>query len=376
MAARPVKIAFLADTSDLRSSLSQAETAMDSAAAQARTSGDRIDSAFSTAAAGADATASASSQAAGGLGDLAGALEATGLISEGTAAKMETASAAIMGVTGASDLLNLATEKIPGLQKAATVATNGLAAAKRALGVAIRFALGPIGLIIAGAALLAAGFVLLYKKNETFRNIVNAVWDKVQAVIGKVVDWFTGTAGPAIRNAITTLNEKFNAIRDKVSDIVGSYSAQGGGVLGKLHSMIDTITGLGGKITSAASGMWDGLGNSFKGVINRMIGWWNNLSFSVDIPDKIPGLPDSFSITTPNIPYLANGGIVTRPTLAVIGEAGPEAVVPLNGRYGMGPTTVINMTVSVPVTANPAETGREIQRTLEAYFQSGGRRLA
>jgi hypothetical protein len=38
----------------------------------------------------------------------------------------------------------------------------------------------------------------------------------------------------------------------------------------------------------------------------------------------------------PNIPMLADGGIVTGPTLALIGEAGPEAVVPLDRMGSMG----------------------------------------
>jgi hypothetical protein len=40
------------------------------------------------------------------------------------------------------------------------------------------------------------------------------------------------------------------------------------------------------------------------------------------------------------IPAMANGGIVTSPTLALIGEAGPEAVVPLNRAGGMGGVTI------------------------------------
>ena len=31
---------------------------------------------------------------------------------------------------------------------------------------------------------------------------------------------------------------------------------------------------------------------------------------------------------------MAAGGIVTRPTIALIGEAGPEAVIPLNAAAG------------------------------------------
>ena len=46
--------------------------------------------------------------------------------------------------------------------------------------------------------------------------------------------------------------------------------------------------------------------------------------------------------TIPTIPSLAAGGIVRSPTLAMIGEAGPEAVVPL-GRGGMGGGITINI---------------------------------
>src|SRR5690606_28282714 len=42
-----------------------------------------------------------------------------------------------------------------------------------------------------------------------------------------------------------------------------------------------------------------------------------------------------FEVSPPRIPGLATGGIVTRPTLALVGEAGPEAVVPLD-RGGIG----------------------------------------
>jgi hypothetical protein len=40
------------------------------------------------------------------------------------------------------------------------------------------------------------------------------------------------------------------------------------------------------------------------------------------------------------IPALAAGGVVTSPTVALIGEAGPEAVVPLNKMGQMGNVTI------------------------------------
>ena len=50
----------------------------------------------------------------------------------------------------------------------------------------------------------------------------------------------------------------------------------------------------------------------------------------------------------PGVPFLAEGGVVKKPTLAMIGESGPEAVVPLNKAGGMGGglTVIVNGDVS------------------------------
>jgi hypothetical protein len=67
----------------------------------------------------------------------------------------------------------------------------------------------------------------------------------------------------------------------------------------------------------------------------------------------------------PNIPRLADGGIVTSPTLALIGEAGPEAVVPLDRAGAMGGTTV---NVYMPTGAN----GDDVVRALTDYQRRRG----
>jgi phage-related minor tail protein len=51
-----------------------------------------------------------------------------------------------------------------------------------------------------------------------------------------------------------------------------------------------------------------------------------------------------------NIPKMATGGIVNSPTIAMIGEAGPEAVVPLSRMGSMGGATV-NVTINGSVTS-------------------------
>jgi TP901 family phage tail tape measure protein len=71
------------------------------------------------------------------------------------------------------------------------------------------------------------------------------------------------------------------------------------------------------------------------------------------------------------IPKMAKGGIVTSPTLALIGEAGPEAVVPLSGRNApMGSTYNIN--VNAGMGADGASIGREIVDAIKRYERTSG----
>jgi len=71
------------------------------------------------------------------------------------------------------------------------------------------------------------------------------------------------------------------------------------------------------------------------------------------------------------IPAMAAGGIVTRPTIALIGEAGPEAVVPLN-RNNTPTGNVINLTVNAGMGADGAVIGREIVDMIKRYERVSG----
>jgi hypothetical protein len=71
------------------------------------------------------------------------------------------------------------------------------------------------------------------------------------------------------------------------------------------------------------------------------------------------------------VPKLANGGVVNKPTLAMIGEAGPEAVIPLSGRNaGMG--TVYNINVNAGIGTNGAQVGRDIVDAIKKYERASG----
>jgi len=104
----------------------------------------------------------------------------------------------------------------------------------------------------------------------------------------------------------------------------------------------------------SAVGVWytnvrkyiDALYSAFKTVFNGVASIWNNTigKLSFKIPSWVPGIGGK-GFDVPDIPMLAEGGIVTGPTIAMIGEAGPEAVIPLSKAGSMGGNT-INITVT------------------------------
>lgn len=104
----------------------------------------------------------------------------------------------------------------------------------------------------------------------------------------------------------------------------------------------DAWRGLWSGLTQAAETAWEGAKNVVKDSINWII---DKVNFVINSINEIAQKGASvFGKTAPQIatiPKLAEGGIVTRPTLALIGEAGPEAVVPLNkAGAGVGMTII------------------------------------
>jgi len=125
-----------------------------------------------------------------------------------------------------------------------------------------------------------------------------------------------------------------------------------------ITALVDTLKALvskGGEIAKQ-------LVNAIFGFINKQFIDRINKLLEFKIP--LPGLPD-IRVNPPDIPripLLADGGIVTGPTLAMIGEAGPEAVVPLNraGRMGLGgPNVTVNVYGTVIEERNLIETIRQ-----------------
>ena len=155
-------------------------------------------------------------------------------------------------------------------------------------------------------ALLTNPFTALAVAVAAIAALIILNWDKIWEFLQKT--W------QAIMTALSTLSRFFGAVWDGIV-----------------------------KMTTDA---WNSVVNIIKGVLNGLIdvingffGFLNGLSFGAGPWDVGPIHIDAIAIDPFNIgliPHLAEGGIINGPTLALLGEAGPEAVVPLTrqGEFG------------------------------------------
>jgi hypothetical protein len=127
-------------------------------------------------------------------------------------------------------------------------------------------------------------------------------------------------------------------------------------------------------IVNTVIGFFAGMVNAAIGAVNAIISAYNSIPLLPDIP-KAPTIPvpqlggqAASAVVAKKIPRLAEGGIVNSPTLALIGEAGPEAVVPLD-RINTGGGVTVNVTGGL---STSAEIGQAVVNALRAYSRSAG----
>ena len=215
-----------------------------------------------------------------------------------------------------------------GLKKAVGVVKNFIAIAlpiiATVIETAVKVIVGAIELVITVLKSVITFLVAVFKGDW------QAAWDAVKDIFQAFVNFFAGLFKAAF------------------GLVVGFFEAFG----------VDFKKIFKG-IVNGVIGFIEAIPNAFIKAINGIIRAWNGLSL------RIPGFERKifgetvgfagFDISTPNIPTiptisiprLASGGIVTRPTLAEIGESGPEAVIPLSqlgrGGGGKGNTYVIQL---------------------------------
>jgi hypothetical protein len=186
-------------------------------------------------------------------------------------------------------------------------------------------------------------------------------------LLGALAAWIATDGAPAAAQlgaALFVAMFKFNAAM--TASIIKEFVR----VIGEVRSnMQDKLLEFGTSMGKAiANGVISGVNKAIDAInylIEKAVGASAALGPVGFVAGKLLG--DNAKI--PQIPALAQGGIVQSATLALIGEAGPEAVIPLDRMGSMGGD--VNITIQTGV-GDPVAIGREVKRVMDAY----GRRAA
>ena len=137
-------------------------------------------------------------------------------------------------------------------------------------------------------------------------------WNDVTTVLSNVATWFGNifrTAFEAVKNSFSSIGSFFSGVWSTVQSIfVNAGQMVGDAVGGAFRSAVNAVLG------------------TIENVVNGFIGMINGV---LDTVRGLPGLGWVGSVGYVSLPRLARGGIVDSPTVAMIGEAGKEVVMPL-----------------------------------------------
>lgn len=202
----------------------------------------------------------------------------------------------------------------------------------------------PIFLLVTVIAAVIAALAYFFTQTEAGKQMFQGFGEAV----GAVFNW--------ISSAFQTIGEVANAVFQDIAGyvqfavdfwvsafqgawnfITGIFSAVGSFFQGVWNTIASIFTGIGTTIGDTVSG-------AFKNVVNGILGFIENfvntpinvLNGFIDVINGAFGAigVNLSHISTISLPRMAEGGLVTSATTAIVGEAGREAVIPLERNQG------------------------------------------
>jgi hypothetical protein len=197
-------------------------------------------------------------------------------------------------------------------------------------------------------------------------NVLSAGAEAGSAIADEVI-----AGGATVVDKVNTLTASFESVAETVGEASAATFYQAGVTAGQ--ALVDgvraAIAAAGFSVTAEGTVVNQGAIDQVNAAIaSAKSGKGKKSKVTKKERQSIMDLAASLGV---EVPAFAKGGIVTGPTLALIGEAGPEAVVPLSGRNaGMGNT--INLTVNAGMGADGASIGRDIVDAIKRYERTSG----
>ncbi len=221
----------------------------------------------------------------------------------------------------------------------------------------------PITWVVVAIMALVAAFVILWNECDGFRQFFIDAWDAIVAAFNAVVEWIGQACEDIVQffvDAWDGICDAFSAVGDFFGDcwqaIKDAFSAVGkwfsdiftgawNGIKKAFSAVGDFFTGLWNDIKSIFKSIGEAIGNAVSNAFSSAVNWVletaigiingfiKAINVAIGVINLIPGVEIS-KIKELSVPKLAKGGIVDSATLAIIGEQGKEAVMPLENNTG------------------------------------------
>jgi hypothetical protein len=258
---------------------------------------------------------------------------------------------------------------------------------------------GPIVLVVAAIAALVAGIIWAYNNVTWFHDAVDAmgralvaafVWVKDAAVTA--FNWISDNwplllaiiTGP-FGLAVYAIKQNWDSIVagakwcvdnigwffGMVYDILTWPFIRAWGYIKQVYEwMLTGVKWMVDNIKWLFSSLADFITYPFRKAFEEIKWLWNSTlgGFGFTVPSWIPFIGGKDF----RIPEMAQGGIVNRPTIALLGEAGREAVIPLDSSGGLQVQSPASVTLNVYALTANSEVGRQVYNALRDYERTSG----
>nr|DAK18812.1 MAG TPA: minor tail protein [Caudoviricetes sp.] len=162
-----------------------------------------------------------------------------------------------------------------------------------------------------------------------FTDMFQKAWNGLTGIFANIGTWF-GERWNDVTNALANVATWFGTIfTSAYNAVVNAFSNIGGFFSGVWATVKSIFVNAGQMVGSAVGGAFRSAVNAVLGTIENVVnGFVGMINGVIGMINKIPGVSLG-SIGYVSLPRLARGGIVDSPTVAMIGEAGKEVVMPL-----------------------------------------------
>ena len=203
--------------------------------------------------------------------------------------------------------------------------------------IAISAISAPVLAVVAVIGVLIGIFIKLWNTNEDFRNNVMNIWNTLSSFFMNYVlpifqgffNYWVGIFKTAFTVVAAIIKGLLNNATAVVSGLIGVFS----GILTYLQGV---FTGNWRQAWEGIKKIFSSIVDSIKSIFSGAIDWISSkvsglVNLVTSIPDKIQGIKNSIGNISLKVPGFATGGIVTSPTLAMVGEgSSAEAILPLD----------------------------------------------